>query len=534
MTKNWSGTLVGLMLAAGLAGCEGIGEGVTLRSLEVQPADGFSSDGRPERPMRVYPCLRDAAELIGTFTDGSKGGFTSRAQWRSSNPDAIAVVTSDDVPSPEVPTVHLARGSLLVNESAAPQTVTISAEFVGLTASMEVALRPMPEFSISPEEPVVAVGGLHFLNLLAVLDGRSTVVDDAFLRWSFDEGSLSEDGTDSVVDGVVSMDVVGGRVRGLGPDQGATLTARAKFIACSSEATRTVRVGQIVPPLSLGHEPGHSEMPGELSRITSPTGSSSQVNTSEALRATATVDFGGGSPSTGTVDLSTQIGLILDQDLDDNADTAEAYLFNSVNRITTAGKTPEGSAGVSITAQLTDTRQTTDTADDVVYESESLVPPVRVVERTLTGVQIKVRCAADPCVDQAADETTMTVEGFGTIQLEAHGTLTSTTTSPATLHQRITRHASWRSDDTGLARVSTNFSNAAGAVTAQVNPPADAPETVVIEVRSVGAVTDESKACDDATDPANDDPFCHGATLTIVNNPDAPVFCPDYIDACLE
>lgn len=182
-----------------LAGCGGIGEGNTVESLEIIRSDGTAPTGS----LRIHRCLREQVSVIATFTDGSRSDFSFRANWRSSNPDLVRVSDGDirrvalsDNKFIEVATVNYRPGTLVpVAESGgdAGDTATITAEFAGLTASVEVSVgradfhivpSPLPEGGLSPistpETVYMGVGTTQALRLVAVLSDGQVVPSSTF------------------------------------------------------------------------------------------------------------------------------------------------------------------------------------------------------------------------------------------------------------------------------------------------------------------------------------------------------------------
>lgn len=176
-------TSVALALVV-LTGCESIGEGSTIESLEVQIAATGSNVG----PLALNRCLRDQLVVIATFTDGTRSDFSFRATWTSSDP-SIAQVSNGDLP-----VVVVSDGAFvdLVNSHYRPGTVipraasgsaTITANFLGMASSMQVqiatpTLKAAPvAMGVNPHAPPnptwLGPGTLRRFGFLAVLaDGR--------------------------------------------------------------------------------------------------------------------------------------------------------------------------------------------------------------------------------------------------------------------------------------------------------------------------------------------------------------------------
>lgn len=143
MKRNVILGVAGALALSALAGCGSIGQGSTITSLEILPA----TRSKPEGPYTIYQCLRDQLIVVATFTNGTRADFSYRATWTSSDPSVVQVSNND------LPRLFIVDGQL--SEVAAsphrpgtvvPQgssgTATITASFVGLTASLDVTVAP--------------------------------------------------------------------------------------------------------------------------------------------------------------------------------------------------------------------------------------------------------------------------------------------------------------------------------------------------------------------------------------------------------
>ena len=108
----------------------------------------LNSDGTGE----ALECIAKQLRLLIRFTDGSLGDFTTRATWSSSDPSVLAISNAFDTTIPGRDGEFFIPGTLLpASETGAGSTVTITAEYQGLSQTFEVevdALDPGP-FSIA-------------------------------------------------------------------------------------------------------------------------------------------------------------------------------------------------------------------------------------------------------------------------------------------------------------------------------------------------------------------------------------------------
>lgn len=131
-----------------LAACNGIGDGNTLRTLEIVPASTLTQVSKFETggTYRLHQCLRDELILQGTFDSGAVASFNSRATWTSSDPDKVQVSNRD------IPLAIVSNGAFstvdtqpYISGTVVPvgnlgDTATITATFAGLSASINVVI----------------------------------------------------------------------------------------------------------------------------------------------------------------------------------------------------------------------------------------------------------------------------------------------------------------------------------------------------------------------------------------------------------
>lgn len=205
-----------LGLLPALSGCDSIGEGSTLEKLELVPASGVTQTVPYEEggSYKLFQCFRDEFIAVGTFTSGTTANFNRRARWTSSDPSVVQV-SNGDIPAVfvvggdfiEHGTVRYARGTV-IPRGVPGSKATITAEFVGLKASINVeirkpALRIVPAPSSDPSAVVnpvhLAEGTIQRLTVLGDLDGRTVTLSDLAggsfngfsinpFRWRFTSG----------------------------------------------------------------------------------------------------------------------------------------------------------------------------------------------------------------------------------------------------------------------------------------------------------------------------------------------------------
>lgn len=226
-------TLVALLTSSVvLAACDigGIGNGNRLETLEISRQTALI-----DRDSKAsYVCFTDKLQLIGTFTDGGKADYSSRGEWTSSNPDVV-VVSNGDTPVPGSETLFYLSGTIVPK---AEGSATISAEFVGLSASYEVEVRKLPDEAIEITETAITLAPetVRGLNLTASVDGYLLNVTAA-ATWSF---VAADEAAEAANDKIAIIGAGSGIVVAKLPATlPATLKARAEFPLCQDEADST-------------------------------------------------------------------------------------------------------------------------------------------------------------------------------------------------------------------------------------------------------------------------------------------------------
>jgi hypothetical protein len=290
-----------LCLAAGLAGCDSIGDGNTidrleLRVLQLQDYEqGVTLDaGTATERFRIYDCFCANIAAIATFTDGTAIDFSNRVEFTSSDPAVAEVMNLLDSEAMDCPVGQIGAGMVTPRGLG---TATITARFGPLSDSMAIEvvdastgtyeLRAAPP--ADPANTDVGVGADLPLRLMGTLDGRTRELNRNVFTWSFDE---DEDGDFALFDDV-------GVVRGAAPTGASPLTARAAFGTCSDVSpTVLVNVGEILGPLTLEREAPDFAFDALLA-----------VDTDERVVAKAALDFDGDAAPDGEQLLSQLISL---------------------------------------------------------------------------------------------------------------------------------------------------------------------------------------------------------------------------------
>lgn len=281
-------SLVLLAALTALAGCEGIGDGSTVVSIEIRDPGGDTITG----PFPISQCLRDQMIAIATFTDGTRADFSYRVQWTSSDP-AVVQVSNDDILQSYIDDGAFTtlegftyRPGTLVPVAAAGASATVTASFLGMSSSktvviMQPTLRVAPVKDIDPmQAPATAYLGPATIQRFGFYveqeDGHVLLPTSLNLLgslnpvlWSFEGGEF--DPADTAVAGDFDKVAVpnaasptatitgAGVVRGVTPED-AVYTVRATTSLCENDPaftpTATIRVAPFATDaLTLQHEP---------------------------------------------------------------------------------------------------------------------------------------------------------------------------------------------------------------------------------------------------------------------------------------
>ena len=254
---------------------------------------------------------------------------------------------------------QLAKGTIL---PVAPGTATITAEFLGQTASLEVQVDALTGLRIEPAQSTTAIGATRNQDVFGLVDGEELLLD-SFAQFTFDGDS----------EAIADVSANAGTITGLAAG---TLTSRVLMDFCDEEVTADVEIAP-VQTLTLSKEfDGTNEL---------------VVNTTELY--TTTAEFANGD----TQDLSFQVTL--------QSSNEDIALFNRAFGLTNAlfGLAADP-APVQITARFDTTPE--DEEDDAFVLSQAI--DVTIVDATLDSLAI----TPDP----------LEIDGLGQGQLSVTGT----------------------------------------------------------------------------------------------------------------
>ncbi|MES2683992.1 MAG: hypothetical protein V4650_10785 [Pseudomonadota bacterium] len=248
-----------------LAGCGGLGNGVLPVNAVIQPFGGAEGAAT----SKAFTCINTGLSLLLDFSDGSRGDFSSRATYSSSNP-AVARVSNLDIAVPDQTNIFYSRGTIL---PVAEGTATITVTYLTFTRTIDVTVSNPGNLRITPASGDVAVKALLDFAAVADLDGVETPLD-ALVQWSIVTPN----------EAVATISATAGTVTGVAAG---SVTARARVPGCDIlTADAEVAVANL-QSLALSREFGDNDK--------------LVVSTTERLIATGTLDNGK------TQDLSTQV-----------------------------------------------------------------------------------------------------------------------------------------------------------------------------------------------------------------------------------
>ncbi|MGH8460554.1 MAG: hypothetical protein ACRESS_02995 [Stenotrophobium sp.] len=262
------------VLLSACSGGLGVGDGNRIVSTSV--VNG-ANNGVIAPPFVAYQCLRQSVHLLATFLNGESGDYTSRAVWTSSNDSIVHVsnanksILGDLVPSQSSQGLVYAAGTLI--PGANPGFATITATYVGLTASVQVQVKTPASLFISKDQLLTPVPHLNMaprsiqsLRLLSDLDGTGVPTDiTSYALWSIPD---DPNGTVVTVSQSGLLVSVGNNV------SASTVNVQANFDGCPSiptdistalDSTVTVaNIDHLVLSSEQDSNPQFTSLPGKL------------------------------------------------------------------------------------------------------------------------------------------------------------------------------------------------------------------------------------------------------------------------------
>lgn len=229
-------------------GCSGIGDGSKIESIRIvqsatQP-DVVATD------VEAFTCVRSSLTLVGEFTRGDLGNFSSRAKWTSSKPDVLRVTNFNEPVGDGTGEIFLIGGVLLPQTVDSVEVVTISAEYLGLHAEVDVTVNPVESARFVPAIASIVPGSTLQYAVRATFDGVETDIT-ALTTLSFVQEN----------DEVAFLDPsVAGLVVGVAADPAPMRLKADPGVPCPAleglEAPLTVAEPDATDPLQLAFEKG--------------------------------------------------------------------------------------------------------------------------------------------------------------------------------------------------------------------------------------------------------------------------------------
>lgn len=189
-----------------LAACGGLGEGNRPQSLAIVEAEALSLRSAEDAievsngTGTATACLGKQLQLLITFTDGSIGSFTGRANWSSDNPTVVDITNQGETLHPDGSGNFLPGGVLL---PAAGGTARITAEYQGLTQVFDVTVETLDAggFTMTPAEVTMSANSGQNFTVEVSVGGETRDVTSS-LYFELDDpselGQLSGGGAFSV------------------------------------------------------------------------------------------------------------------------------------------------------------------------------------------------------------------------------------------------------------------------------------------------------------------------------------------------
>lgn len=445
--------------AALAAGCS-VGDGSKLETIQVVQNLTTYLQGGEELQAKAYTCVPSTLTLVGKFTKGDVGNFSSRARWTSSNPAVVKVTNVGDPLNDGSGSVYLIGGILLPQ---APGDAVVSADYLGKSAELPVTVKAVDNIQVLPADAKVVPRSFQQYSVRATLDGVPTDVTSSALL-SFVEPV--EDTQDfATIGSQAQLQVVTGIAAG-GP-----FTVKADFgVPCTFDLTTSVTVADIPSGgLKLAFEDADGLRDGKMLQ-----------GTGQQLRLRA--EFGDGTFQ----NLSTQIGSAYGYDVDGDG-TCELLLedpgttaapnppapvsfgtfLTGANGLSAVRRAGAGTVATKICASFGSTPDPDGTGPEIANNGTvSNTLDLSVIESALSTIAIT---ASEPCTDPATlgctplsttppDPTAPVIKGGELLQLNAFGTFANGD------QQNITKSVTWSSNDTRVANIVNGLTATAGVV----------------------------------------------------------------------
>lgn len=183
-------------------GCSGIGDGSKLETIRIVQSPTQPNTAATE--VDAFTCVRSSLTVVGEFTRGDIGNFSNRVVWSSDN-EAVLRVTNVNEPVGDDSDDVFLIGGVLLPQMASDMPVTISAEYLGLRAEVQVTVKEATEVRIEPAIARILPNTTQRYVVRAKLDGVDTDVTSlntlSFVEAN-DEVALLDTTTVGVVRGV--------------------------------------------------------------------------------------------------------------------------------------------------------------------------------------------------------------------------------------------------------------------------------------------------------------------------------------------
>lgn len=384
-----------------LAGCGGLGEGVLPVSAAILPLGGLTGAAS----AKAYKCLNTGVSYILTFSDGSRGDFTLRSTYSSSNP-SVAKVSNGDLPIPNADGMDSGffypRGTIVpVSTAPAGVPTTITVQYLSFSDTIDVTVDTPQNFRIVPADADLAAKSTLDLALFADLGGVETSLDSV-ATWAIETPDTT----------IATINAATGTLTGVKADS-KVLVAKPAILGCPSSILNEQAnvVVDTLQSLALTKEFASNDL---------------VVATTERITATGTLANGK------TQDLSNQVTYTATHTADTTSSNALVFFSGLLSNLVIANRAETTPA--QINAKFILSAATTSSAEVAISTATPLsVTPVAAVLDSIT-----------------VTPSTKAVLAGEVTQFNIVGTYDGGART-----QDITRHVGWTSSDTVRATVQT-------------------------------------------------------------------------------